>query len=55
MKAEPRPLYLLDRDTVSIVEEAVWASKSGWMGAEYLALTGFDPRNILPVAGRYTD
>jgi len=55
VNAEPRPLYSQHRDMVSIVQEAGWASSPGWTGAEYLAPTGFDPRNIQPLVGRYTD
>ena len=29
--------------------------RAGWIGAENLALPGFDPRTVQPVGSRYTD
>ena len=40
---------------VPIVQEAGWAPDPVWIGAENLALPGFDPRTFQPVASRYTD
>ena len=36
----PRPLYLRERDQVSIVQEVGWASAPCWMGLGYLARIG---------------
>jgi hypothetical protein len=43
------------KDPVPIVQEAGWAPKPVWIGAENLAPPGFDPRTFQPVASRYTD
>jgi hypothetical protein len=40
---------------VPIVQEAGWALELVWIGAENLALPGFDPRTFQPIASRYTD
>jgi hypothetical protein len=42
-------------DPVPIVQEAGWAPGPIWAGAENLALPGFDPRTVQPLASRYTD
>jgi hypothetical protein len=42
-------------DLVLIVQEAWWAPKPVWIGAENLAPPRFDPRIFQPVASRYTD
>jgi hypothetical protein len=47
--------FTLGKDPVPIVQEAGWAPEPVWIGAEYLAPTGFDPRTFQPVASRYTD
>ena len=45
-----------EKDTVPIVEEAGWAPRPVWTGAENLAPPpGFNPRTVQPVASRYTD
>jgi hypothetical protein len=38
-----------------IVQEVGWAPEPVWIGAENLALPGFDPRTFQLVASRYTD
>jgi len=38
-----------------IVQEAGWASRPVWTGAENLAPPGFDPHTVQPVGSRYTD
>jgi hypothetical protein len=43
------------KDPVPIVQEAGWAPKPVWIGAENLAPLGFDPRTFQPIASRYTD
>jgi hypothetical protein len=35
----PRPLYAQERDPVSIIQEAGWATGLVWMGAENLSST----------------
>jgi len=56
VKATPRPLYPRERDTVTILLEAGWAPEQVWMGAgKSRPPPGFDPRNVQPVASRYTD
>jgi len=40
---------------VPIVEEVGWAPGPVWTDAENLPPPGFDPRNVHPVASRYTD
>jgi hypothetical protein len=49
------PLYPRERDPVPIVQEAGWAPGPVWTAAENLALAGFDPRTVQPVASHYTD
>jgi hypothetical protein len=39
INAIPRPLHPWERDPVPIVQDAGWASKLVWIGAENLALT----------------
>ena len=55
VKATSRPLYLRERETVSIAQESGWAPGSAWTGAENLAPLGFDPRTVQPIASRYCD
>jgi hypothetical protein len=43
------------KDPVPIVQEAGWAPKPVWIGAENLAPPGFDPRTFQAVASRYAD
>jgi hypothetical protein len=43
------------KDSVPIVQAAGWAPEPVGIGAENLALPGFDPRTFQPVASRYTD
>ena len=43
------------KDPVPIVQEAGWVPEPVWIGAENLALPGFDPRTFQPVASRYAD
>ena len=50
----PRPLYPWETAPLPIVQEAGWASEPVWTGDESLALIGFDPRTVQPVASRYT-
>jgi hypothetical protein len=50
------PIYPRERDPVSIVYEAGWATGPVWTGTENLIPPpGFDPRTVQPVASRYTD
>ena len=52
----PRPLFTPGKDPEPIVQEAGWAPRPVWTGAENLAPPpGFDPRTVQPVASRYTD
>ena len=39
---------------LSILEEAVWAPRTVWTGAEILPTPGFNPRTAQPIASRYT-
>jgi hypothetical protein len=55
VKATPQPLYLQERDPVSIVQEAGCAPGPVWTGAKNLAPARFDSRTAQPVASRYTD
>jgi hypothetical protein len=43
------------KDPAPIAQEAGWAPEPVWIGAENLALPGFDPRTFQPVASRYID
>ena len=43
------------KDPVPIVQEVGWAPEPIWKGAENLALPGFDPQTVQPVASRCTD
>jgi len=56
VNATTRPLYPLERDTASIVQEA------GWAQGRYRRMRnicspppGFDPQTVQPVASRCTD
>jgi len=53
----PRPgrLYSQERDQVTIVQEAGWASGPVWTGAENLDPMGFDPRTIQTIVNHYTN
>jgi hypothetical protein len=55
----PRSLYPQEIKPVPIVEEAGWAPRPIWKGAEYLAPPthpqGLDARNVQPEASRYTN
>ena len=51
----PRPLFTPGKDQVPIVQEAGWAQRSVWTGAENLAPTGLDPRTVQPVSNRCSD
>jgi len=51
----PQLLYPWERKPVSTAKEAGWTPGLVWMGAENLALSGFDPRTFRPVASHYTD
>jgi hypothetical protein len=53
--ATPRPLYLRERNPVTVVQEAGWDPWPVWTSADNLAPPGFDPRTVQPVASRYTD
>ena len=54
----PRPLYPRKRPGTHCIGGWV-GSRAGldvfWTGAENIALPGFDPRTLQPVASRYTD
>ena len=47
--------FIPGKDLVPIGQEAGWAPGPVWTGVEYLALLGFNPQTIQPVASRYTD
>ena len=50
----PRPLFIHGKDSVPVVQKAVWAPGSVWTGAEILApQLGFDPQTVQPMASRY--
>ena len=49
------PAALPPEKPIPNVQEAGWAPEPVWTGAENLALQGFDPRTVQPVASRYTD
>jgi hypothetical protein len=51
----PQLLFTSGKDLVPTVQEAGWDPGPVWTGAENLAALGFDPRNVQPVASRYTD
>jgi hypothetical protein len=55
VKAEPRPLYLQDRDTDTLYRRLGGPQGRAGRGAEYIAPTGFETRNVHPVACRYTE
>jgi len=51
-----QPLFTPGKDPVTIVQEAGWARRPVWTGAENLAPPPrFDPQTVQPVASRYTD
>ena len=53
--ATTRPLYARERPGTHCIGGSV-GPRGVWTGAENLAPTpGFDPRNVQPVASRYTD
>ena len=43
----------LEKDPVTIVQEAGWAPRPVWTGAENLTTPGLDPRTVQPVASHY--
>ena len=43
------------KDPVPIVQAAGWAPGKGWIGAENLAVPGFDPWTVQLVGSRYID
>jgi hypothetical protein len=49
-----QPLCPPEKDTLPIQQEAGWASGTVCMGPENPDVVEFDPRNVQPVAGRYT-
>jgi len=52
----PAPLSPGKIDPVPNIQEAVWAPKAVWTGAENLPYPpGLDLRTVQPVASRYTD
>ena len=50
----PRPgrFASAKKDPAPIAQEAGWAPRPIWTGAENLAPPGFDPRTVQPVASR---
>jgi hypothetical protein len=50
----PNPLLSVKRP-ITLVQEAVWAPGSAWMGVEMSPSSGFNPRTVQPIANRYTD
>jgi hypothetical protein len=44
-----------EKDPITILQEAGWASRPVGTGTENLAPPGFDPRTVQPVASRYID
>jgi hypothetical protein len=52
----PRPgQFNPGKDTVSIVQETVWASGPIWTDMEYLASDEVRSRTVQPVASRFPD
>jgi len=50
-----RPLFILGKEEVHTVQEAVWAPGPAWTSAEILAHIGIRSRTAQPVASRYND
>ena len=51
----PRPHFTPEKDLVPILKEARWVSGRVWKGAPCPSPPpGYDPRNVQPVANRYT-
>jgi hypothetical protein len=57
VNATPRPRYPPPRQKgpLPIVQEAGWTPGPFWTGAESVAVPGFDPGIVKPLASRYTD
>jgi hypothetical protein len=51
----PRPLFILGKDPVPIVQEAGWPQGRSRQVRMISPPPGFDPRTVQPVASRYTD
>jgi hypothetical protein len=51
----PQQLWPLVKDPVPVAQNALWAPRSVWKGAENLAPTGIRSLDIQPVASRYND
>jgi hypothetical protein len=50
----PQPLFTPGKDPIPIVQEAWWAPRPVWTGAENPAPLEFDPRTVQPVTSRCT-
>jgi hypothetical protein len=50
----PRPLFTHGKEPIPIVQEAGFQGRSGQV-RKISPPPGFDPRNVQPVASRYTD
>jgi len=49
VNATSGPLYPRERNPVPILQEAVWALGTFWVGAENLSMPGFDSLTFRPV------
>jgi len=50
-----QPLYPRERDLVPILQEAGWAPRPVWTGAENIVSPEFNPRTVQPVTSCCTD
>jgi hypothetical protein len=55
VSVKPRPLFTPENDQVPIVQEAGWAPRPVWTGADNLAPTRIRSTDVQPVTSRYTD
>ena len=55
VNSTPPPLYPLERDPVSTVQETGWTSGPAWTSAENFDVAGFEHRAIEPVASSCSD
>jgi len=52
---DPSALYPRERQPVPTVQEAERTPGPVWTSAKNLTASGIDPKNVQPVASRYTD
>ena len=55
VNVKPRPLYPLQSDTLSIVQEAGWTLGPVWRCTKNVAAAGFEARTVQHAASRHTD